>query len=404
MDIGIDGNISRVAFNAYSYTNIITHGYFRKKLFSGTASINDPNIRIDTLEGSINFSKINPQFNLDAHVSRLNLKNLGFTNDSISLTGNFRLDFTGNNIDNFLGSAKLNGAILLDNEQHLSFDSLEINSSFANGKKYLTLQTNELYASLSGNFKILQLPDAFQLFLNKYYPVYINKPKRKIENQDFTFLVRTKKISEYVALINKKISGLDNSIFIGSINVAENTLDVQADIPQFTYSNTSFNNIHFTGRGTLDTLTFNGDIDDVVINDSLHSPGTKIKVVANNDISDVTINTSANKTLNAADLSVRIQTKKDGFKLLFNPSSFTINEKKWTIEQGGELELNKNMLLADKIKFVQGGQEIYLATEPSGTGSSNDIIVGIKKLDIGDFAPLFIKDECEWIYEWQHSY
>ena len=194
-----------------------------------------------------------------------------------------------------------------------------------------------------------------------------------------------------MALINKKISGLDNSIFTGNINVAENTLNLQADIPQFKYSNISFNNIHFTGAGTLDTLTFIGDIDDVVINDSLHAPGTKIQVVANNDISDVRINTSANKTLNAADLSARIQTNKDGFKLLFNPSSFTINEKKWIIEQGGELELNKNMLLANNIKFAQGGQEIYLSTEPSGTGSSNDVVVGIKKLDIGDFAPLFIK-------------
>src|SRR4029079_3133713 len=240
VDIGIDGNISRVVFNGYTYTNIITHGSFIKKLFSGTASINDPNIKIDTLSGSINFNKINPQFNLSSDVSRLNLKNLGFTNDSISLTGKFRLDFTGNNIDNFLGSAKLYNAILLDNEQHLSFDSLEIHSSFDSGQKYLTLQTNQLDATLNGHFKILELPDAFQLFLYRYYPAYINKPKRKIQNQDFTFSVKTKNISDYVALVNKKISGLDNSIFMGNINVAENALNVQADIPQFKFSNISF--------------------------------------------------------------------------------------------------------------------------------------------------------------------
>ena len=209
IDIGIDGNISRVVFNGYKYTNIIAHGNFIKKLFSGTASINDPNVKIDTLTGSINFSKNNPEFNLNADVSRLNLKNLGFTNDSISLTGNFKLDFAGNNIDNFLGSAKLYNAILLDKDKHLSFDSLEINSSFTNDKKYLTLQTNELEAALNGHFKILELPDAFQLFLNKYYPAYINKPRRKIENQDFTFLVKTKNISDYVSLIDKNISGLE---------------------------------------------------------------------------------------------------------------------------------------------------------------------------------------------------
>ncbi len=391
VDINIDGNISKVAFNGYTYTNIITHGNFRKKLFSGNASINDPNVRIDTLEGSINFSKTDPEFNLNADVSKLNLKNLGFTNDSISITGKFKLDFTGNNIDNFLGSAKLYNAILLDEEQHLSFDSLEINSSINNGKKYLTLQTNELEATLNGNFKILELPDAFQLFLNKYYPSYINKPTRKIENQDFTFLIKTNSISDYIALINGKISGLDNSVIIGNINVAENILNVQVDVPQFTYSNIGFNNIHFTGRGTLDTLTFKGDIDDVVINDSLHAPATKIDIVATNDISDVRINTSANKTLNAADLSVRIETKKNGFVLNFNPSTFTINEKKWTIAAGGELELNRNMLMASNIKFDHDGQEIYLSTQPSSTGSSNDVVVRLKKLEIGDFAPLFIK-------------
>ena len=391
VDIGIDGSISRVEFSGYPYTNIIAHGNFRKKLFSGTASIDDPNIKIDTLTGSINFSRLDPEFNLNANVGRLNLKNLGFTNDSISLTGNFNLHFAGSNIDNFLGSAKIYNAILLDEDQHLSFDSLAINSTIANGKKYLSVETNELEATINGNFKILELPDAFQLFLNRYYPAYINKPTKQIENQDFTFLVKTKHVSDYVSLINGKISGLDNSVFIGNINVAENILNIEADVPQFNFRNTSFNDIHFTGRGNEDTLAFIGDIDDVVINDSLHAPATKIHVMAYNDISDVTINTSANKTLNAANLSAKVLTNSDGFKLMFNPSTFTINEKEWTIAKGGVLELNKNKLFANNVKFNQQGQEINVSTEPSLVDSGNDVLVGIKKLEVGDFAPLFFK-------------
>ncbi len=391
VNIGVDGNISKLVFNGYPYSNIIAHGNFVKKLFSGTASINDPNIKIDTLVGSINFSKSDPEFNLNAKVGVLNFKPLGFTNDSVSLTGIFNLNFTGNNIDNFLGSAKLYNAILLDKNQHLSFDSLLINSTLQDGKKYLTLHTNEMDAELNGHFSILNLPDAFQLFLYKYYPAYINTPKRKIENQDFTFLVKTRNVSDYISLFDKKMSGLDNSIFIGNINVADNTLNLQADIPLFTYSNINFNNIHFTGRGTEDTLTFNGDIDDVVINDSLHSPGTKLQVVVANDISDVVINTSANKTLNSADLSFRVLTKKDGFDLLVNPSTFTINQKKWTIDKGGRLELIRDMLIASNIKLTEDGQEIYVSTEPSAIGSSNDIIIGVNKLNIGDIAPLLTK-------------
>ena len=135
--------------------------------------------------------------------------------------------------------------------------------------------------------------------------------------------------------------------------------------PQFNFSNISFNNIHFTGRGTQDTLAFNGDIDDVIINDSLHAPGTKIQVVAHNDISDVRINTSANKTLNAADLSAKVLTNSNGFKLLFNSSTFTVNEKQWTIGKGGVLELNKNTLFANGLQLDHDGQEINVSTEKS---------------------------------------
>ncbi len=391
VNIGIDGNIRRVVFNGYPYSNIIAHGNFEKKIFSGAGSINDPNVKIDTLTGTINFSKSDPEFRLNANVGVLNLKQLGFTNDSLSLTGIFNLNFTGNNIDNFLGSAKIYNAILLDKDQHLSFDSLTINSSLENGKKYLTLNTNELDAELTGHFNIIELPDAFQLFLYKYYPAYINKPKRKIQNQDFTFLIKAKNVSDYIALFDKKMSGLNNSIFTGNINVAENTLNLQADVPLFTYSNIDFNNIHFTGKGTRDTLTFVGDIEDVVINDSLHSPKTRLQVVAANDISDVILNTSANKTLNSADLSFRVFTKKDGFDLVVNPSNFIINQKKWTIEKGGRLELIRDMLIASNIRLKQDGQEISVSTEPSETGSSNDVVVGVNNLNIGDLAPLFTK-------------
>jgi hypothetical protein len=391
VDIGIDGNISKIEFNGYPYTNIITHGTFKNKLFSGTGSINDPHIAIDTLVGSINFSKSNPEFNLEANVTKLHLKSLGFTNDSISLKGKFRLNFTGNNIDNFLGSAKLYNAVLKDNGKQLSFDSLKINSAFVNGKKLLTVETNELYASINGTFNILELPDAFQLFLNKYYPAYIKKPNKNLENQNFSFFINTKNISEYINLFDTRITGLDNSVIHGDINIATNVFNLQADVPQFNYSNITFNSVHFSGTGTKDTLVLLGNIDDVVINDSLHSPDAKLSITAANDISDITIHATGNRTLSDADLSARVQTNKNGFKLTFNPSTFIINQKQWQVAKDGVLELNNKKLTANNIRFSQNGQEIYISTQPSLVDSSNDIIVALQNLVVEDVTPLLLK-------------
>lgn len=390
VDVTLDGNIKQVEFNNYNYQNIFAKGNFKNKLFSGAVSIDDPNVKIDGLMGTVDFSNKEPRFNFDADVTKLNLKNIHFTNDNFSLTGKFNLNFSGNNIDNFLGSAKIYNATLLDNDQRLSFDSLAVQSYILGDKKYLSVQSNELDANVAGNFKILELPKAFQLLLNRYYPSYINKPRGYIHAQDFSFTIKTKIISDYVQLLSKKINGFNNTAISGNLNLSANTLNITANVPSFNYSNIDFTNVNFIGTGTFDTLKLSGNVGDVIINDSLHLPDTKIFVAANNDVSDISLRTSASKTLSEANLSLRLQTLPDGFRLNFNPSSFVINDKKWILEKGGELVLSKTLLTASEVKFVQNEQQIIIATEPSSINNSNDVLVELKKINTGDIVPFFI--------------
>lgn len=391
IQLSIDGAIQQIQFRDYNYSNILAHGYIQGNLFTGSASINDKNIKIDTLIGAINFSSSHPAFHLKANVLRLNTRNLGFTNDSISLTGKLLLDFSGSNIDNFLGTARITDAVLIDEGRLLSFDSLKISSSLLDSTKLLSLQTNELEAVINGNFTIHELPRAFQLFLNKYYPVYINQPRENVSNQDFSFLIQTKNISEYVSLFDKRLSGFNDATIRGAINIQENLLDIEAGIPQIKYSNFAFEDITFSGESNGDSLVVNAHIEDVVINDSLHSPNTEIQIVAANDISDVVIQTSGNNNLNSAHLSFRVATNENGFKLKFNPSTFTLNQKQWTIQKNGEIELDGKMLMAGQLRLFQNGQEILVYTMPSSIGNSNDVIISASDLNLEDLAPLFIK-------------
>ena len=392
LDIALDGDIKQIKFNNYTYQRITTKGNFKNNVFNGSLSIDDPNLKIDNLLGSINFTGKVPQFNFDAEVSKFYMKNLGLTNQNFSLTGSFNLNFLGNNIDNFLGSARIYNAVLRHDDQRLSFDSLLISSSIEGDKKQLSVQTNEFMADVTGKFTIMDLPDAFTLFLSRYYPVYIKKPARNVRNQDFTFSIKTRDINDYLALLTKKLKGFNNTEISGSLNLNSNTLNITAQVPSFSYGTTNFNNLLFSGKGDFDSLTLTGNVQDVVINDSLHLPDTRILVTAHNDISDISIKTSASKTLNEADLSARLQTLADGFKLNFNPSSFNINGKKWTLEKGGELILSKTLFSASEVKFAQQDQELIISTEPSGTSNSNDVVVQLKKLNLGDIMPFVLKD------------
>ena len=387
-----DGNISSIDVAGYTYQNITVSGDFGKNLFNGEASINDPNLILNELKGSIDFSGTQPQFNFDADLAKADFKKLKLTQDDFVLNGHFNFDFTGSNIDNFLGTAKIYNAGLLHNNAPLSFDSLILQSSVMNDSKILTLQSNNVEAEVDGKFTIKELPEAFKVFLSRYYPAYINKPSSRVSDEDFSFSIKTKEVDGYVQLLDKRLKGFDNTFIEGNLKLKENQFNVNANVPEFSYDGKIFNNIRLESKGTLDTLVANINVDDIQINDSLHLPATYLSFSSHNDLTDISIKTSASKTLSNASINAQVQTMSDGVKILFAPSSFFINDKKWELENKGELVLSNTQVSASEVKFSQGNQEINISTEPSETGSSNDIVVKLKQVSIDDFVPLVFKN------------
>jgi len=390
LNANFDGSIHQIEINGYNYQNLGVKGDFKKNLFNGHLTIDDPNIKIKRLDGTLSLSGKEIAFNLDADLQYANLKNIHFTKENFELKGIFSLNFTGNNIDNFLGTARMYNANLKHDSTSLSFDSLNLTSLMRDNKKYLTLQSNEIDAELSGQFTIMELPDAFKVFLSRYYPVYIKKPSHEVSNQDFSFDIKTKQIDQYLKLFDKRLNGLNNSVITGNLNLARYELNVNANVPQFEYDGKKFTNIILKGNGNLDTLKADIAVDDVALSDSFHFPGTKLQLTANNDVSVIHLKTSASKTLNDAELNASIQTLSDGVKVHFFPSSFIINDKKWELAKDGELTLRRKYVDANEIKFVQDKQQIVLSTEVSGDPAETHIVAKLKDVNIGDFTPFIV--------------
>jgi len=386
----LDGNIQLFEFNSYPYQGITVKGKVAKKLFNGELIAADPNLQA-TLNGLVDFSKDIPQFNFDANISRADLKKLNLLKDQVDFYGKFRFNFTGNNIDNFLGTARIYDASLLKSGKRISFDSLYLESKILDSNKVITAISNEFDAAIAGEFSINDLPAAFQTFLNKYYPSYIKPSKKILTNENFSFVITTKNVEEYIGLIDPKLKGFNYSTITGRINTKENLLDLNAEVPQFNYSNLSFNEVKLKATGTYENLSLQGDIANVYINDSLNFPGTSFKLRSSNDISDFNIKTSANQTLNAADISAKVQTLPGGARVKFQESNFDINGKNWIIEKNGEMLITDSLITASGIKLYNGLQEIQLTSVPSNSGKGNDLRLQLQKVNVGDFTPYIVK-------------
>jgi hypothetical protein len=393
----LDGKIAFIDYNGYRYNNITIKGMLDKKKFDGIASINDNEAEL-TLNGLIDFNSKTPAFNFLANVQKANLKNIKITESDVAFSGKFNLNFTGDNIDNFLGYASITEASLKHNGNPLPFDSLIISSEYANNIKTLKARSNEFEATVSGDFNIRDLPDAVKLFLNKYYPSYIQPPKKMPENESLVFDITTLYVDDYIKLIDSSLSGFNNSHISGSLNTSNNALSLNADIPQFKYGNYNFDDVHITAKGNRDSLALSGAAANINISDSLNIPLALFQVNARNDSSKVRINTGANQAIYQASLNAEVLTYNNGVKIEFDPSTFVINGKTWFIDESGELEFRRRVPVMGQLVLRESNQEIRVRSKPSETGDWNDLAVELKKVNLGDFTPFFLpKNRLEGI-------
>ena len=384
----IKGKVSSVELNGYNYKNIDVDGRIEKKLFDGHFSIDDPNLKISKLDGSINFLEKNPGFKLQAKVEKADLKSLGLTSDKFNLLGDFDVNFSGNNIDNFLGTATVKNASLQQEDNKLSFDYLNVNSEMIAGKKSLTVKTNELDANIAGKFNIAELPNAVRLMLSKYYPTYIKAPNSIVKRtQDFTFSIKTNNADGYIKLLNKKIGGFDNTNASGSFNLQKNDIAFDIVVPEFSYDQKVFKNVLVNSKSNSDTLVTDVAVEDVFINDEFHLPNSKINITTNNDLSLIKLNTSASEIFGDAELNASILSMKDGVKIHFYPSSFVINDKKWELDKDGELTLQNNFIDASEVKFFHKDQALVLKTELEDNGGNDiQLVAKLTNISVEDFA------------------
>ncbi|MBS4042602.1 MAG: translocation/assembly module TamB domain-containing protein [Chitinophagaceae bacterium] len=387
----LEGAFNKFEYNGYGYNNIITNGTFQNKYFNGELKITDPNFDfIGNAEAD--FSKELPQFNILADLKQSNLKALNFSNEPLSLIGLLDINFTGTNIDNFKGSAKFLNASISNKNATIKFDSLNLFSDYYDSTKYLHLASNDFSANIYGDFKILDLPNAFQHFLHNYYPAYIAAPKGLIKDQQFKFDLTTRYVEPYLQLFDKKIKGFNDARLSGIIDTKDSKFDLDLLMPYGRYNNFEATGLSIKGRGNIDTLSLTGVMNNFKVSDSLNFPNTKISITSHKDLSNISLKTSASNTLNDANLNAIVETSTNGVKIKFNPSSFVLNDKRWNLDKEGEINLTKNLTEAKKVKFIQGFQEISIETSPDEGGNTSSLDIVLKNVVAGDLTSLFLKD------------
>ncbi|MFY8203370.1 MAG: translocation/assembly module TamB domain-containing protein, partial [Sediminibacterium sp.] len=377
--------IDSIQFNGYTYAQIQTNGILQKQAYNGSIKIKDPNINfISNLE--VDFKQNTPTFNAVGDLTNANLSALQFSKNKIQLTGLLDVNFTGSNIDNFIGSAKFYNGKLKSSSNTINFDSVSLKSTITNGNKQIILSSDEIQASISGKFNIDQLPNSVQYFLQGYFPNYIKNLKEAPVNQQFSFQVNTAYFEPYIRIFRDEFSGFNNMFVNGNINTDKQSLQLESKIPYAQWNNYAISNGMIGGTGNKDSLKLNLVANSFNLTDSLKLISPKLRITTSKDQSLFNLNAESKSALSYISFEGKVNTYTDGLSVQWAPSFFVLNEKKWTIQNRGEISLRKNNTYAKQFTVSQGLQKISVLNHPNDV---NGLQVKLEEVILGDITNLF---------------
>jgi hypothetical protein len=334
----------------------------------------------------VDFKQNTPTFNAVGDLTNANLSALQFSNNQIQLTGLLDVNFSGSNIDNFIGSAKFYNGKLKSPTNTINFDSISLKSTITKGNKQITLSSDDIQASITGKFNIDQLPNSVQYFLQGYFPNYIKNLKDAPVNQQFSFEVNTSYFEPYIRIFRNEFSGFNNMFINGNINTDKQALQLQAKIPYAQWNNYAISNGIIGGNGNKDSLKLDLIASAFNLTDSLKLISPKLRVTTSKDQSLFNLSAESKSALSSISFDGRVNTYTDGLSIKWAPSYFILNDKQWTIQNQGEISIRKNNTYAKQFTISQGLQKITVQNHPSDV---NGLQVKLDQVILGDITNLF---------------
>ncbi len=382
-NIKIDGTVNGIELNGYNYRNLEIDGVLASRKFDGKLKADDPNLRLN-FDGRVNFANEEPEFNLSANIAHINAQALKFTPDSIVAHADLRLDFKGSNIDNFVGSAYIYNMDILRDSTRLNIDSLQLISAVENNQKQLIFSTNDIQASVTGQFSIMALPQSVQMFLSYYLPQYVATPPNYNTQQNLDFNIELGNTDDIVSLFNRSLRIGSNTHFTGSMNMANQQLQLLVTVPYIAYGSINFNDIQIKSSGTYSGFSLEAMANGIRVGERDIASTVQFESRIFQDTARFKLLTTTPTSIGKAELNGLAYADRDSFFVKVLPSEFYLNQNRWEIPSGNEIVFAKNYVSIDNFNLQSGLQSI--AINPKGHNERpNDASVQIRNLDLEAF-------------------
>ncbi len=354
LNIKIDSDIESFVYKEYPYENINIDGTFNKKSFIGEMGISDGNIDL-VFNGEMNFNGDLPKFDLTSTIDHLDLKALNLSKDTYIFDARLNLNFTGDDLDNIVGQARIDDLNIETDNESFYVDSLVLNSSIDNEDfRKMNLKSEVLTASLGGKYNIKGIEKPLLNFIATNYPSYAKKlnitydaayAENNIEGTEkFAFKVNLLDSKNLPHLLDSKLDTIENLSVKANFNAVNNSFKFSLLLPNIKYDNIQVSGITANANGVKDLGSVIINVRETTVGD-LMIPSISL----NNKLHKDTINfetsvSSITDIFSALNINGEFYIIDNQFQIQLDSSDLKIAEEKWQIASNNYIKFGSNFV------------------------------------------------------------
>ncbi|MDZ4681292.1 MAG: translocation/assembly module TamB domain-containing protein [Saprospiraceae bacterium] len=361
----LEAEVQSFLFKGYNYKNASLKGQLNRNFFKGDFSIKDDNIDF-SFNGEVDLTGKNPEFDFDASVQKLDLKKLNLSQKNMILSGKINLSIN----PDLVGTAVIrNFTITYDSSGLYRIDSIvAVSSAFQDGSKKFVVNSDVLSANVEGRFELSRLHTAFVNYLIAHFPhltniLNLSSQKGNTITDQFAFNIDIADSKGLNWLLDPKLGTLRNTSVYGNYNGQADTLNLNVQFPELSYSNFKFEEVflRFNGKGGFSSLYT--EIGNTQIGEKTRLPKLELNSFLKNDTILLGVSYASATSLfwdNFSIDAVMYPVDSLRYEVHFAQSNLFIFERPWSINPGNSFTFGKGYFDTDGLRLSDRDREIRI--------------------------------------------
>lgn len=180
---GIQGDLNRFTYRGYGYRNLQVDGEISNRRFSGTLSVNDPNLNME-FNGLIDLAAQPRQYDFTANVIDANLTELNISDADPNYHASFliKAKAEGNDLDELNGQIQLLNSLFTKTNKQIQVYGLELDLINTSEENRILLRSDIMDADVAGKYRLSTLGDQLIHYLERFVPNIVSMKDYDPEN------------------------------------------------------------------------------------------------------------------------------------------------------------------------------------------------------------------------------